>query len=351
VSPSLALAIFRKVGDKHMFRSSRFLGLGLIVALAAAPARAADLDPYLPPDTEVVNIINVRQVLSSALVKQVGIENIKAMMGQAEELTTVLKDLGLDPFKDVDKIISAGPGSGDQDKGLMIVRGRFDVDKWKARARKAAREQKDVVKAHKVKDGQGGEHEIFEVALAEALPQAPGGLSLYVGFANKNVILGSASKDYLIDGLKIKDDATKATLKNKEFAGMLTRLDDKQSLAIAMIGDVLTKGQLAEAPDVVKDLLKTVTAASGGFTVTDGVKVEFSVSTKEVGDARKIKDTLSDGLNTAIGFAALAAMQQKELQIAVDFLKSVKVTSRDKGVSLKAELTGDDLGKFIPKDQ
>lgn len=334
-----------------MLRSSRFLGLGLIVALTVNPARAAELDPYLPADTEVVNIINIRQILSSALIKQVGVDNIKALMGQSEELTAILKELGLDPFKDIDKIVSASPGSGEQDKGLMIVRGRFDVEKWKARAKKEAKDNKDVVKTHKVKDGLGGEYEIFEVALAEALPQVPGGLSLFIGFASKNVILGSASKDYLIDGLKIKDDATKATLKNKDFADMLSKLDDKQSLAIAMIGDVLTKGQLAQAPDVVKDILKTVTAASGGFTVTDGVKVEFAVNTKEAGDAKKIKETISDGLNTAIGFAALAAMQQKELQVAVDFLKSVKVTSRDKAVSLKAELTGDDLGKLIPKDQ
>lgn len=334
-----------------MLRSSRFLGIGLVVALTVSPARAADLDPYLPSDTEVVNIINLRQILSSALIKQVGVDNIKALMGQSEELTTVLKDLGLDIFKDIDKIVSASPGSGEQDKGLMIVRGRFDVDKWKARAKKEAKDNKDVVKTHKVKDGLGGEYEIFEVALAEALPQAPGGLSLFIGFASKNVILGSASKDYLIDGLKIKDDATKATLKNKDFAAMLTKLDDKQSLSIAMIGDVLTKGQLAQAPDVVKDLLKTVTAATGGFTVTDGLKVEFAVNTKEAGDAKTIKEKISDGLNTAIGFAALAAMQQKELQLAVDFLKSVKVSSSDKSVSIKAELTGEDLGKLIPKDQ
>ena len=50
----------------------RILGLGLAAALLASPVRAADIDRYLPADTEVVSIVNVRQILSSALVKQIG---------------------------------------------------------------------------------------------------------------------------------------------------------------------------------------------------------------------------------------------------------------------------------------
>jgi len=329
----------------------RILGLGLVAALLVSPVRAADLDRYLPADTEVFNVFNVRQILSSPLVKQVGLDNIKELMKQSEELTAILKDLKLDPLKDIDRIISAGPSTGEQDKGLMIIHGRFEVDAWRARAEKEAKDNKDIVKVQKVKDGQGGEHTIYEVAIAEALPMAPGGLSLFIGFASKNTILASASKDYLIDGLKVKPDATKATLKNKAFAEMLAKMDDKQSLSIALIGDVLTKGQLANAPDGIKDVLKTIAAASGGITVTDGVKVELSAVTKEAGDAKNIKDTLSNGINAAIGFAALAAMNQKELAVLVDFLKSVKVTSRDKTVSIKAELSGEELGKLIPKDQ
>jgi len=331
----------------------RVLGLGLAVALLVSPARAGELDRYLPADTEIVSVINLKQILGSALVKQVGIDKIRELMKQSDELTDVLKDLKLDPLKDIDRVISAGPGSGEQDKGLMIIHGRFDVEAWRARATKEAKDNKDLVKVHpKVKDGQGGEHTIYELALSDAIPGAPGGLSLFVGIANKNTILAAASKDYLMDGLKVKEDATKGVaLKNKAFAEMLGKMDDRQSLSIAVIGDVLTKGQLATAPDAIKDVLKQITAGSGGITVTDGIKVELSVSTKEAADAKNIKETLSNGLNLAVLAAAGLAAQQKELAVLVDFLKSVKVTSRDKIVSLKAELSGEDLGKIIPKDQ
>jgi hypothetical protein len=329
----------------------RVLTLALTMALLTSPSHAAEIDRYLPADTEVVQIVNVRQLLGSALVKRIGVDKIRDLIKQSEEATEVLKDLKLDPLKDVDRIITAGPSVGEQDKGLTIIQGRFDVEAWRARAAKEAKDKKETVKIQKIKDGQGGEHTIYELNLSDVVPGLPVGQAVYVGFASKNVILIGASKDYLIDGLKVKPDATKAQLKNKALADMLSRLDEKQSLSIALIGEALTKGELANAPDAVKDVLKTITAGSGGLTVTDGIKLELMVSTKEEADAKKIKETVNNGIKAALGFAALAAMQQKELDALVEFLKKINISSREKSVSLKAELSGEDLDKLIPKDQ
>jgi len=325
-----------------MFLKHRILGLGLAVALLASPARAGDVDPYLPADTEVYNVVNIRQILGSGLIKKVGLDNIKALLQTQQEVGDVLKDLGLDPFKDVDKIISAGPATGEQDKGLIIIRGRFDVEKFTARADKEAKDNKDVVKKIRI-----GDNPAYEVVIADA------GLSMFVGFAGKNTILAAMSKDYLGDALKVRGEG-KPNLKNKNFADMLTKLDDKQSMAMVVLGDVLTKGPLADAPANIKDMLAKVAVIHGGITLTDGVKIEFSAGTKEAADARTIKEGIGNAVNAGIGFAALAAMQNKDLAPLVDFLKSVKVTSKDKSVSLKAEISGEDLGKIIPggaKDQ
>jgi hypothetical protein len=329
----------------------RILGLGLAAALLAGPVRAADIDRYLPADTEVVSIVNVRQILSSALVKQIGVDKIRDLIKQSDELNEVLKDLKLDLLKDVDRIVSAAPSAGEQDKGLNIIHGRFDLEAFRARAEKAAKDNKDILKIQKVKDGQGSEHTIYEVSLGDAIPGLPGGQTMYVGFASKNVILVAASKDYLIDGLRVKPDATKPALKNKALADLLSRIDEKQSLSMAVIGEALTRGELPGVPDDVKDVLKKITAGQFGLTVTDGIKLEVSVNTKEAEDAKKIRDQVNNGLNLAIAGAAAFAMQEPKLNIIVDFLKSVKVTTREKNVSLKAELTGEDLGKIIPKDQ
>src|SRR5205823_3676086 len=172
--------------------------------------------------------------------------------------------------------------------------GRFDVDKFRKRAEKEAKDNKDVVKVHKVKDGQGGEHTVYEVVLSEAIPGAPGNLALFVGFAGNKTILASPSKDYLITGLKVKADATKTTLKNKAFQEMLEKLDDKQSMSIVTVGEALTKGQLADAPAQVKDMLAKVATAHGGITLTDGIKIEFSVGTKAADDAKSIKEAVNN---------------------------------------------------------
>src|SRR5436305_10774360 len=161
----------------------RILGLGLAAALLASPVRAADIDRYLPADTEVVSIVNVRQILSSALVKQIGVDKIRDLIKQSDELTEVLKDLKLDLLKDIDRIVSAAPSAGEQDKGLNIIHGRFDLEAFRARAAQAAKDNKDILKIQKAKDGQGGEHTISEVNLGDTIPGLPSGQTMYVGFA------------------------------------------------------------------------------------------------------------------------------------------------------------------------
>src|SRR5262245_14511283 len=299
-----------------MFRTRvwwRLGGLALAAALLGGPARAAEVDKYLPADTETLSVVNVRQILDSALVKKVGLEQVRELLKQQQEVATTLKELGLDPFKDIDKIIGAGPASGEQDKGLLIIHGRFDLDKFRARAEKAAMDNKDVFKILKVKDGQGGEHTVYQFAFPN--PGTGMDQAMFAGFASKNTVLAAPSKDYLIDGLKVKAGA-KPALKSKAFQELLAKVDDQQSMYFAAVGEVLTKPPFSDLP--VKDQLAKITALAGGFTITDGIKMEITVSTKEAADARMLKDKLTEGLNTGLALLALAAMNQKELAPLLD---------------------------------
>src|SRR5947207_11717491 len=98
---------------------TRVLALGLAAALLAPAARAADVDKYLPKDTEQISVINVRQILGSALLKKVGLDNIREALKANEEVAGTLKGLGFDPLKDIDRIIAAQPATAEQDKGLV----------------------------------------------------------------------------------------------------------------------------------------------------------------------------------------------------------------------------------------
>jgi len=319
---------------------SRMLALGMAAVLLSGSARAGEVDRYLPADTEVYSVVNLRQILSSALVKRVGPDNIRAALNQQPEVAEVLKDLGLDPLKDVDKIISTGPSSGEEDKGLVIVHGRFDIDKFRARAKKESKDNKDVLKPVKIA-GQ----ECYEVVIRDA------DLSLFVGFASDKTILVAMSKDYLGDGLKVKA-TDKAVLKNKAFQEMLEKLDDKQSMAMVMNADVLTKGKAGELLGAAKDQLMKIKTISGGLTLTDGIRFELAGGTKSAEDAKEIKDQLNTYINLGKAGIAFAAMNEPRLQPVVDFIASIRTEVKDKTtVTIKAQITGEDLNKVLPKDQ
>src|SRR5260370_12239021 len=158
-----------------------WLGCLLLVAFMAPPARAGDIDKYLPEDTETVVTLNVRQLLDSAIVKKYGLEPAKEALKSADEVADVLKDLGFDPFNDLDQIIIAGPGGNEQDKGLVIGHGKFDLAKFKAKAEEAAKDNADIVKIHK-----SGTNQIYEVKI-----EADQENTLFVALTSKDTILAT----------------------------------------------------------------------------------------------------------------------------------------------------------------
>jgi hypothetical protein len=120
---------------------------GLTAALLTFPAaRAAEVDRLLPADSELVVTVNVRQILESPLFKKhVALKDAQDALTEhlPGEANQILKDLGFDPFTDLDSVTVAGPGGHDKDRGLIVVRGRFDADKIKARAAQAAKDDPD----------------------------------------------------------------------------------------------------------------------------------------------------------------------------------------------------------------
>jgi hypothetical protein len=312
-------------------------GLALLAAASlAAPARAA-LDRYLPPDAEVYVSFNLKQAFDSGLAKKLGLDKAKEALKGVDEVEAVFKDLGFDPFKDLDNIIIAGPGGNDKDKGLLIVHGTFDLAKFKAKAEEAAKTNGDILKISK-----SGDHLIYEVVLPDQ------DQSLFVALAEKSTMLASPGKDYVLDALKKVDSKDKPTLKNKAFQTLLEKMSDKQTVSVAALGSALLKGQLAETP--AKEVLEKLDAVGGGFTVTDDLKLEVVFSTKTAADAKEVEKQISDGVNSALTIVGLLAGGQKEFGIVLDLLKSIKTKVEDKTVILKGMLDADAIDKALKKD-
>jgi hypothetical protein len=310
--------------------SNRVLGLVLAVLVAAVPARAAEVDKYLPDDSEMVITINVKQILDSGLVKKYGLEQAKNALQGLNDVNDILKDLGFDPFKDLDTVTIAGPGGNEQDKGLIVVHGRFNLDKFKAKGDDAAKTNSDNLKIHKI-----GAKIVYEVTVAEAP------LPIFVSLVDATTILASFGKDYVVDGLK-KAGAEKATLKNKDFTTLLEKMDGKQSLSIAAVGTALTKG---DVPGPVKEVVEKLDAVGGGITIDNDIKLEIVASAKTAQDAKAINDKINDGLTQGLAILALLAGQDKKLAPLLDIAKTVKSTAREKTVTLKGEISADLIEK------
>ena len=305
------------------------------VALAAAPARAAEVDKYLPDDTQEVVMVNVKQLLDSGLFKKYGMEPAQQALKDNGDIADILKDLGFDPFKDLDRVVVGSAGGDDPEKVLVIAHGHFDLAKFKAKGEDAAKTNPDHLKIHKRDKGPV----IYEVKLPQSDTPA------FVALADKNTMLVSPGKDYVIDALK-KIDAPKPTVKNKDIQALIERMDGKQTVSMAVLGGALTKGGDLSG-FIPKETLESIDAVGGGLTVGDDVKLEVVVTAKSADAAKDIREGVNDKLKQAEAALALLATQQKELEPVLEIVKSMKTTAKDKTVSLKGEVSAELIEKII----
>src|SRR5260370_23085737 len=139
----------------------RRLQLGLIVGAVLAlalPVRAADVDKYLPEDTEVVVVVNAKQLLDAPLVKKHLLEHVRAHLQSNSELVNPLSSLGFDPFNDLTSITAALPMLSNDAKALIITHGQFDKAKFETKAEAVAKEKSDLLKIHKE-----GDRKVYEI--------------------------------------------------------------------------------------------------------------------------------------------------------------------------------------------
>jgi hypothetical protein len=104
----------------------------VLVALAAVRlVAAADsrLD-FLPPDTKVVFGIHVSAIVESAIFKDSGAGTQKL----GEDWLKMVAITGFDPLHDIDEILMASPADKENAPALLVLRGRFNLERMGAGA-------------------------------------------------------------------------------------------------------------------------------------------------------------------------------------------------------------------------
>jgi hypothetical protein len=326
--------------------SSHRLAAVLALALVLPAGARADLDAYLPPDTESYVSVNVRQMLDSPLVKKTAIGPLRDALKGAQEVEDVLKDLGFDPFKHLDRVIVASPKSTDKDRGLIIAHGTFDVKKFQDKAADAAQNNDDVLKIHKVPLGGGATHEVYEVVLPDQ------DMSLFVAIASAKTIIASPGKDYVVEALKRARLKQPPALKNKAFQALVEKLDAKQTLSLAVNGKALAGVEGVDfLPKRTREALGKIEAIGGGITVSNEIKLELAVSTADTTSAQDVRGAVDKGVKLGLVSLALLGEDNKGLNLLLEVMKTVRVGGRARVVSVTARLTSEVIEDLFKKDE
>ena len=309
-----------------MFKFWRFTPVALVLALAVGSfaisyAQESALKVQLPADTQALIHLNFRAMIDSPLAKKMGIEKeiIKALDFDVE----FIAEIGFDPLKDIDSITIAAPGGGDMEKGLIIVAGKFKADKLVAKANEDAKNNEDNVKIHKA-----GDKTIFELKCFFPDQQVP----MFMMIAS-NTILASTQKEYLEKALANSD----SKLANKDFSALVEKLDP--DLAISMVA-VSSAFPSKAIPEPYKAIIEGIDSIIGGIGIDEDVTLKINVFTKDEDSSKKLKETMDQGMAQALGFLGLMAAQEKELTPVLEFVKSMKTSSKEKMMSLEGKLPG-----------
>jgi hypothetical protein len=314
------------------------LGAALAVVLAATSGRAAEADKLIPADAEFVAAINVKQVLESDIIKKFALEQMKQTL-QGNDAQKFLKDLGLDPLKDIDRVVIAGSGKDQTDaKFLAIVHGKFDPEKLYKAAE--AQTRKDADKFSLIKDGKDV---MFKY-------QPDNGNPVYGTVVDETTVVAGSDKKLITEALATAGAAKKPAI-SRELAGLVTRMDDKASLWLVgvvkgKLDNVRLPGGGGGNPALAAQLAK-MDSLSVVVRVTEDVNAEINLGMQDAQAADEMGQTVSELLDTAKGALPFLAAQNPQLKPLVESSKTLKSTVKDRNVVVTAKLTGSAIGEML----
>ena len=321
---------------------SRFLMVALLATAASAPSRAAEVDNLLPKETEFVVQLNVKQALESDIIKKYAHAQMKQVL-EGKDAAKVLKDLGLDPMKDIERVTIGFWGKGQEDmNGVFIARGTFDAAKIMEAAATAAKEMADKVSI--VKEGE------IELIKFTGDNGKPG----YIAVQSGKPIIAGTDKKLVVAALTAHNDKAKPVL-SKELTALVMKQDAKASMFLCgitegKVGDIPGDFSQLKALGVDGDKIKAGLAKMNtmGLTVNLGkeVNVAIKLGMKDNDSADDFGAELTKLVTAAKTFLPIVGGNQPQFKALIDdFSKTLDSVSKDKDVVVTVKLSAEAIGK------
>jgi len=300
-----------------------------VAALAlAGSARAVEADALVPEDAEALISVNVRQLLDSPLVQKYALEQLRTQLKQNNEAAKAFQALGLDPFKDVDSIVLT-KGAGGNEKILVVVRGRFDLDKIQKAASDFSEKNPGKLKVSKEKDLQ-----VYEMK-GEGNPA-------YAAFANKNTLIVTPKRETTVKAVSSGEE--RGTL-NKEMKTTLGHVRGTPSVWFAaLVTEEMRKG-MKNNPQAA-GLAPKLESITGSINISDDVKLAVRVHTTDAKAAAQVKQTITQ-LKPLL---ALLAQNNEELAPMLnELLDNLKISAEKNTTSVTLDISQQMIEKASKK--
>jgi hypothetical protein len=279
---------------------------------------------YLPDDADGVIVLNVRQVLASPAYQKAFARQLGGLL-RDDKVAATLRDLGVNPLKDIDRVcLALGRSGGEKRAGVgafLLVAGRFDPAKLKAGAKKLAKGTSDH-----------GGAKIFEFEFNPS----------YGAVLDKGHVVLAARKEQVEAALDKAAGKKKTTLNSKALAKMLGRLKSEDSLSVIFTGDTVVGGSFKTVNGKPVESKVITLAESAGIqaltavaTVKDVVRVKVTMKATSADKAKEIEKLITNGVQ------AFAARSGKDFPHLAKALQTVKILRNEATLTLKGQGSGE----------
>jgi hypothetical protein len=320
--------------------AAALLAVALPVQAAPAPAdEPAKIDKYLPDETGGVFVFNLKPIRESKAYTK-GLEKTVNELLKKDEVQSILKDAGLDPLKDIDRVILANvPGREGMGAPYFVVEGRFDPDKLAATAEALGKKYGNV-KAIEI-----GKVKAFEMTIG------PVGGNV-AAILDKHTVIFAETKEDIEQAVEKAAGKKKTALKSKGLAKLIDKMDGKEAFTAACAAEMGVGGSVSNVGGVVTRKVNTladegIESVVATVTVTDVIKGKVVFTAKDAETAKAVNAKFEAGLAQATAELTREAARQKELEPVLEVLKGIKQSSKDQTITFEGQGTAETLEAFV----
>jgi hypothetical protein len=320
----------------------------------AAPIRdpksggLAAVQKYFPDDTDGVFHINVKSITASQVFTKGLKKQTDKILGMAE-VKAVLKQIGLDPTKDIDAVTLVSARSNHSDTGynqgtpIFFINGKFDSVKIKATVEKIKQIKSEAVAGGKLYQLNDSGHAPF---------------GKFATQLDKNTIMFAPQKTLVVDAIAKAAGKKKTKFKHAAVAAKLKAFKADVAIQAFALEQLILNSSYTAAknPKGGGGEVKAThhTLAESGFkgaavliTVKDVIQGSVTLTAKDKDEAKAKVKLFTEGIEEAKREGAKEAERNPAIAPAVNFLGDVKIKAVDDKVIMEAKATAEVIQSLI----